>query len=126
MNSEAQPPAIGHVVVGVSHYIGDTKPDAETKVTDYSRKIVDDFGVATLVKRPFARRISLPIYLHPDQSDYVADILTSLRAKPCVWVGDNRDEGYTALTVYGWIEDWRSVYSGPYEQQLALDIQGLI
>ena len=126
VNSEAQPPAMGHVVVGVSHYIGDTKPDAETKVTDYSRKIVDDFGVATLVKRSFARRISLPIYLHPDQSDYVADILTSLRAKPCVWVGDNRDEGYTALTVYGWIEDWRSVYSGPNEQQLSVDIQGLI
>ena len=121
-----QPPSVGHVVVGVAHYIGDTKPDAETKVTDYSRKIIDDFGVATLVPRSFAKRTSLPIYLHPDQSDYVAGILTSLRAKPCVWVGDNRDIGYNALTVYGWIEDWRSVYSGPNEQQISVDIQGLI
>lgn len=126
INADGYAPAVGHVVVGVAITIGLTKSDAESRVTDYSRKIVDEFGVATLVKRSFARRISLPIYLHPDQSDYVANILTSLRAKPCVWVGDNRDEGYTALTVYGWIEDWRSVYSGPNEQQLALDIQGLI
>lgn len=126
VNSESQAPAVGHVVVGVSYYIGDTKPDAETMVTDYSRKIIDEFGVATLVKRSFARRVSLPIFLPPEQSDYVADLLTSLRANPCVWVGDNRDNGYTALTVYGWIEDWRSVYSGPNEQQLSLEIQGLI
>ena len=121
-----QPPSVGHVVVGVAHTIGITKFDAESRLTDYSKKTVDDFGVATLVPRSFAKRTSLPIYLHPDQSDYVAGILTSLRAKPCVWVGDNRDIGYNALTAFGWIEDWRSVYSGPNEQQLSVDIQGLI
>ena len=121
-----QPPSVGHVVVGVAHTIGLTKFDAESRLTDYSKKTVDDFGVATLVPRSFAKRTSLPIYLHPDQSDYVAGIFTSLRAKPCVWVGDNRDIGYNALTVYGWIEDWRSVYSGPNEQQISVDIQGLI
>ena len=121
-----QQPSVGHVVVGVAHTIGLTKFDAESRLTDYSKKTVDDFGVATLVPRSFAKRTSLPIYLHPDQSDYVAGIFTSLRAKPCVWVGDNRDIGYNALTVYGWIEDWRSVYSGPNEQQISVDIQGLI
>ena len=121
-----QTPSVGHVVVGVALQIGKTKFNAESRVTDYSKKTVDDFGVATLVPRSFAKRTSLPIYLHPDQSDYVAGILTSLRAKPCVWVGDNRDDGYNALTVFGWIEDWRSVYSGPNEQQLSVDIQGLI
>ena len=126
INASAQAPAIGHVVVGVAHNIGITKMDAESRITDYSKKTVDDFGVATLVKRSFAQRTSLPLYLHPDQSDYVAGIFTSLRARPCVWIGDNNDDGYNALTVYGWIEDWRSVYSGPNEQQLSVDIQGLI
>ena len=121
-----QTPSVGHVVVGVALQIGKTKFNAESRVTDYSKKTVDDFGVATLVPRSFAKRTSLPIYLHPDQSDYVAGILTSLRSRPCVWVGDNRDDGYNALTVFGWIEDWRSVYSGPNEQQLSVDIQGLI
>ena len=126
INADGYAPAVGHVVVGVAITIGLTKFDAESRVTDYSKKTVDDFGVATLVPRSFAKRTSLPIYLHPDQSDYVAGILTSLRAKPCVWVGDNRDDGYNALTVFGWIEDWRSVYSGPNEQQISVDIQGLI
>jgi len=126
VNADGYAPAVGHVVVGVAHNIGITKMDAESRITDYSKKTVDDFGVATLVKRSFAQRTSLPLYLHPDQSDYVAGILTSLRARPCVWIGDNNDDGYNALTVYGWIEDWRSVYSGPNEQQLSVDIQGLI
>ena len=126
INAGSQAPAIGHIVVGVSHRIGTTKFDAESRITDYSKKIVDDFGVTTLVKRSFAQLTSLPLYVHPDQSDYVSGILTSLRAKPCVWVGDNQDEGFNALTVYGWVADWRSVYSGPNEQQLSVDIQGLI
>ncbi len=126
INAASQNQAVGHVVVGVSRDIGLTKFDAESRITDYSKKTVDDFGVVTLVKRSFAQRTSLPLYLHPDQSDYVSGVLTSLRAKPCVWIGDNRDAGFNALTVYGWIEDWRSVYSGPNEQQLSVDIQGLI
>ena len=126
VNADGYAPAVGHVVVGVAHDIGITKVNAESRITDYSKKTVDDFGVTTLVKRSFAQRASLPIYLRPDMSDYVAGILTSLRSKPCVWIGDNRDDGYNALTVYGWVEDWRSVYSGPNEQQLSVDIQGLI
>lgn len=79
--ADTQQPAVGHVVVGVASNRAN-KVDAESRVTDYSKKTVDDFGVATLVPRSFAKRTSLPIYLHPDQSDYVAGILTSLRAKP--------------------------------------------
>lgn len=126
VNADGYAPAVGHVVVGVAHDIGITKMNAESRITDYSKKTVDDFGVTTLVKRSFAQLASLPIYLRPDMSDYVAGILTSLRSKPCVWIGDNRDDGYNALTVYGWVEDWRSVYSGPNEQQISVDIQGLI
>ena len=117
---------LGHVVVGAARYLGATLYDVEVGMTDYSRKDVDDFGVATLVRRSFASTTSLPLYLRPERMDFVARVLQSVRATPCVWIGDNRDDGHQSLTVYGWLEDWRMVCAGPNEIQLSLEIQGLI
>ena len=114
------------MVVGAARHLGATLYDAEVGMTDYSRKDVDDFGVATLVRRSFASTTSLPLYLHPDRMDFVARVLQSIRATPCVWIGDNQDDGHQSLTVYGWLEDWRMVCAGPNETQLSLEIQGLI
>lgn len=118
--------AIGHIIVGRSHQLGWTQYGAELGFTDYSRKSVDEFGVATLVRRSYAHRASLPIYLHPDQQDYVVEILTDLRGIPALWIGDNEYQGHSSLTVYGWLEDFRMVCEGPNENQLSLEIQGLI
>ena len=117
---------VGHVVVGRDRYVGMTKYDAEVGIVDYSRKTTDEFGVTTLVRRSFAKTASLPVYLHPDESDGVTQILQEIRAMPCIFQGDNQDEGYKVLTVFGWLEDWRHVYAGPNEVELKLDIQGLI
>lgn len=119
-------PAVGHVVVGRQHELGWTEYGAEVGFTDYSKKLVDDFGVTRFVRRSSSNRTSLPIYLHPDSMDYVAETLNSVRSMPCLWVGDNDDFGKQCLTVYGWMEDFRQVYNGPNEINLSLEIQGLI
>lgn len=119
-------PAIGHIIVGRQHELGWTEYGAEVGFTDYSKKQIDDFGVTRFVRRSSANRTSLPIYLHPDSMDYVYEILNSVRSMPCLWVGDNDDFGKQCLTVYGWMEDFREVYTGPNETDLSLEIQGLI
>lgn len=117
---------IGHVVNGRAFTIGQTKYSAYVGETDYSRKVTDDFGVTTFVKRAYAATMSLPIYLHPDNSDGVIKIMHDIRATPSLFIGDNRDEGFQSLTIYGWKEDFRMVYAGPNEMEFTLDIQGLI
>lgn len=119
-------PAIGHVVVGRQHEIGWTEYGAELGFTDYSKKTTDDFGVTRFVRRSSASHTSLPIYLHPDDLDFVAETLNGVRSMPCLWIGDNEDDGKQSLTVYGWMEDFRIVYDGPNECNLSLEIQGLI
>ena len=118
--------SVGHVIAGRARTLGMSKYDAEVGITDYSKKETDEFGVTTFVRRSYAKVASLELYLHPSQSDFVAANLQELRATPSLWIGDNVDNGYTALTIYGWVEDWRSVYTGPNEQQISVDIQGLI
>ena len=118
--------SVGHVIVGRVRTLGMSKYDAEVGITDYSKKETDEFGVTTFVRRSYAKVANLNLYLHPSKSDSVAATLQELRASPALWIGDNVDNGYLALTIYGWVEDWRSVYTGPNEQQFSVDIQGLI
>ena len=58
--------------------------------------------------------------------DYVCQTLESMRGTPCVWIGDNSDDGHQCLTIFGWLEDFRMVCEGPNEIQMSLEIQGLI
>ncbi|WP_418662019.1 hypothetical protein [Alistipes communis] len=119
-------PAIGQVVCGRSHSIGQTQHDAEVGETDYSRRQTDQFGVTTFVKGASAGNMDLNIYLHPERSDAVNRILSDLRATPALWVGDNSDQGHQALTIWGWREDFRLRYAGPNNMELRLSVQGLI
>lgn len=119
-------PAIGQVVCGRSHSIGQTQQDAEVGETDYSRRQTDQYGVTTFIKGASAGNMDLNIYLHPEQSDAVKRILSDLRATPALWVGDNSDQGHQALTIWGWRDDYRLRYAGPSKMELRLSIQGLI
>ena len=123
---EGHSAAVGHVIVGRAYELGLTKYGAEIGFTDYSRKETDEFGVTRLVRRSYAKRISPELYLHPNQKDYVVSLLHEARGLPCLWIGDNIDNGYQSLTTYGWLEDFRLVCEGPNEDVLSLEIQGLI
>lgn len=118
--------ALGHVIAGRQYSLGATEFEAELGFTDYSRKTTDEFGVTTFVRRSSASRMSLPIYLHPDYADFVQQKLAEVRGMPCLWVGENFDNNFSCLTVYGWLEDFRLTFTGPNEVHLMLEIQGLI
>lgn len=117
---------LGLVIVGREYTLGLTEYDVELGFTDYSRKETDEFGVTTFVRRSSTNHMSLPIYVVPDQVDFVMQKLAEVRGMACLWIGDNRDEGFKSLTVYGWLEDYRIVFEGPNECHLSLEIQGLI
>ena len=117
---------VGHVIVGRNQYIGETKYGAELGLTDYSKKIQDDFGYTTFVKRSYSKNANLNLYIPPERATTVTELLSSLRATPILIEGGNTDAGYEALVIYGWLEDWRTVYTGPNENELQIEIQGLI
>lgn len=120
-------PAVGAVVVGREHHVGATLwGGAEVGETDHSRKDVDEFGQTTFVRRSWASELSLELYVHPDREAAVHKLMRDVRAMPCLWLGDNRDEGFQSLIVYGWKEDYRNSFEGPNECRMRLELQGLI
>ena len=123
---ESEAPAVGKVIVGREHFVGLTLYDAEVGELDYSKKETNELGITTFVRGSYASELSLPIYLHPDRADAVKALMRDVRARPCLWLGDNRDYGYESLILYGWKEDFRNRFAGPNECSFSLDLQGLI
>lgn len=124
--SEQDVAKVGHVICGRKQYIGETKYDAEVGITDYSRKDTDEFGITTFVERSYSKNATINVFVPAYRADKVSNILSAVRSKPTLIECSNSDVGYTSLTIYGWIEEWRQVYSGPNENELRIEVQGLI
>lgn len=117
---------LGHVVVGRAKFIGATLYDAEAGIADYSRKSTDDFGNTYLSVGNWAKETRLDLHIWNDEFDDIYRTMSSLRATPTVYQGDNNDKGFDSLTVWGFFRDFRMVIKGPTASQCALEIQGLI
>ena len=118
--------ALGHVVVGRYQYVGETKYGADIGLIDYSRKDVDAFGYVNFVRRSYSKNASINLFLPPILVNNVTKFLSEIRATPVLFCCGNSDNGFEALSIYGWIENWRTVYVGPKENELTVEIQGLI
>lgn len=118
---------VGHVVVGRGIDIGATLYGASVGRTDYSVKETNDFGQTTLIRRSSAGYVKCELYHHPNRADFIAKTLDDLRSRPVLWMLNNPlKTNHSSLVVYGWIEDWKTVFEGPNEQELSLEIQGMI
>lgn len=117
---------VGHVAVGRCKVIGQTQFGPEAGISDYSRKSTDTFGNTYLAEGNWAKNIRLSLVLEHKMFDDVFRTLARLRATPTVFVGDNTDAGFEALTVWGYVRDFRMVIDDVTHSQCSLEVQGLI
>lgn len=121
-------PRLGQIIAGQVWRLGDTLYSAQAGQRDYSRKDVNEYGDTRLIPRATARRTTLPLYAHPAEIDALHERLASLSGRAALWIGDNVEGvgSHQSLTVWGWLEDYRTTFVGPNEADVTLDIQGLI
>lgn len=124
-------PAIGNFVVGTRYYVGSTETTPTIGITDYSIKTVDAFGNPTLTVRGYAKRMSTKQLLDDSEVDYVARIMSQVRATPCVWNANTtmvaRDSNKkTSLIVYGYYKDWQIEVTYNTKSYLTAEIEGMI
>ena len=87
---------------GETIVIGTTEAEPTIGIVDYSRRTTDAFGVTTVVKRNFSRRMSVRVAVPSDQVDVLQRRLAALRATPVTWIADDR---FASLTVRGFFKD---------------------
>lgn len=110
-------------VIGVSEEFGKTQYGASAGIIDYSRKEVDQFGNARLIKRKYSKRMDVKLWLDKAETDYFYKRLVDIRSTPVLWIAA-RDQ-YEALTIYGFYRDFNIDIAYPSVNFCSLQIEGL-
>lgn len=116
----------GNLILGMQEDIGSTEYGPKIGIIDYSRKRRDDVGRIFLNQGEFAKRITCDLWIENESLDHVVGILTEIRATPTVFVGDPRDGGFQALTIFGFYRDFETTIPGPAMSICTIEVEGFI
>lgn len=113
---------IGTVAVGALTEVGGTRLGATLEIIDYSKKSTDEFGITTVVERPFARKLTLPVWVDRFKVDELVRQLELLRATAIVCIGT---DVYDKSVVYGFYKGWSIAMSYQNLCLLNFNFEGL-
>lgn len=116
----------GKCSVGLSSYIGTTQYGSKPGFSDYSIKAINEFGQAYLLQGNWAKNNDIPLAVPTEITDAVYEDLAAVRGALCMFEGNENDSGYEVLRVFGYLQDWKLVLSGPTMCFAALTIKGVI
>ncbi len=114
---------VGALVLGKLTVIGTAVYGSGVGIDDYSRKERDVFGNIIVTERAYSDTADFPVVVDTARVSKIKKMLTDIRAKPVVWVGE---ETYEATIIYGFFKSFDLVYSGPNVSDCQLSIEGLI
>ncbi|MEH3103430.1 MAG: hypothetical protein PGN12_05945 [Sphingomonas phyllosphaerae] len=106
---------------GESIELGTVETAPTITITDYSRRVTDDFGVTTVVERGFSRRMSVKLKLPFTDVDVLQRRLASLRATPAKWIAD---EQIAWLSARGFFKDFDLDLNLPPVSYCTLSVEG--
>ena len=115
--------AVGALVIGKETIIGTSVYGASVGIDDYSRKERDVFGNIVITPRAYSDTGDFQIVVDTARVAKIKKLLTEIRAKPVVWIGE---ETYEATIIYGFFKSFDLVYSGPIVSDCQISIEGLI
>jgi hypothetical protein len=121
--SGSSPVAVGTALGGNAFDLGMTEASPSIGITDYSRRQTDDFGVTTIVPRAWAKQMGLRAQLDSDEVDNVQRVAAAVRAKVCLWIGD---EGFDSLIILGFFKEFSIDLALPPVSFCSLRIDGVV
>ena len=93
----------GTLLAGRMFDVGTTLVGPGIGIVDYSKKTTNDFGVTTLVERPFSDRTTLRAKVESKRVDVIKATLAAIRAIPTLFIGD---PDVDSLIIYGWAKSF--------------------
>jgi hypothetical protein len=113
----------GNVSIGTLSTLGETEHGSGLGVIDYSRRTVDEFGTATLLKRGYAKRLQCKVKLPSSEVNRVVAVMTAMRSLPAMWVGA---AGYDSMAVYGYYKTWSVELTEFAVATLSIELESLV
>lgn len=114
--------SVGSLIMGAPFILGETEAGPSVGINDFSRRDTDDFGITTITERAWAKRMTIRSMIATDDVDNTQRRLAGMRAKPCLWVGD---EDYDSLIIYGFFKEISIDLALPTISYCSISIEGL-
>jgi hypothetical protein len=113
---------VGSLIVGRQFDLGSTEVGGNVGITDFSRKVTDDFGVTTVVERAWSKRMTLRAMVATEDVDGIVRELAKVRAKPTLFIGE---EGFDSLSILGFYKDFDVDLALANISYVSLTVEGL-
>lgn len=95
---------VGVLSIGAVQVIGmGVNYGAKVGIQDYSIKTKNAYGDYQITERAFNKRASFEMWVERGEVDALQTLLSSVRAKPCVWIGSGL---YDSTIIYGFYKDF--------------------
>jgi hypothetical protein len=117
--------SLGEFVFGMKRTLGMTQYGAKAGIVDYSRKETDAFGVTSLVKRAYSKRITCDVMIETANINKTQNALYGIRATPVVWIASDLEQYSEPLIVYGFYKDFSTTISYPSYALCSVEVEGL-
>lgn len=118
-------PAIGAIVVGEVVNLGATQYAPRFGFKDYSISTTDDYGNVVYVERKKAKIGSFPVYIPPQDLDYVTRRVRDIGSRPTLWLGDD-NIGYQSMIIFGRMREYDPALVAVSKGAATFDIEGFI
>jgi hypothetical protein len=115
--------SIGTLALGDIQHVGTLQTKPSLSLVDYSTTTTDAWGVMTISRRGYARKLDCRVTFEEDRTAEVFEALAGVRGTPCVWIGD---ADRPALIAYGLMRECSLVIEGRVMSDLALQILSLV
>jgi hypothetical protein len=114
---------VGVIMFGQEESFGlGIKYGARVGIQDYSRKETNEFGDTILVRRAFAKRATVDVFLDNDELDAFQNTLADIRAVPVLWILSER---FDSTTLFGFYKNFDILINYPDHSDCTLEIEGL-
>jgi hypothetical protein len=115
--------AVGVIMFGQQQSFGlGIKYGARVGIQDYSRKEINEFGDVILVRRNFAKRANVDVFLDNDELDTFQNTLSDLRAVPVLWI---LSQEFESTTLFGFYKNFDILINYPNHSDCTLEVEGL-
>lgn len=115
--------SLGTFVMGNARELGFTEYGASISVKSYGTVLEDDYGRRTRVRRGYARRMQVSIFMERSVTDAVQRQFEALRETGALWVA--ADGMYESTTIFGDYKDFQILLQYPTHNQCSVQIEGI-
>ena len=118
--------SVGELVVGTATEIGQTQYGLTASIVDFSVKKTSEFGITSIAKRGFSKRLSGSVFVDKSQMNDVMQFMYDNRSEVMLWIASKDKELEAASVILGIYNNFSMAINYPNHALYSIELEGLV